>query len=154
MKLKRRIAGFLLAVCMTAGLLPAEISAAGNNKAIQLVDRDSGSAANISGGQVSSVYYGTYRQSSDGGSGYSSDPIKWRVLSNENNQLFLLADQNLDVFQYHVDVEDITWEGSTMRSWLNGYDASQNIGGTAGIDYSTDSFLAARFQMRRRTRSR
>ena len=66
MKLKRRIAGFLLAVCMTAGLLPAEISAAGNNKAIQLVDRDSGSAANISGGQVSSVYYGTYRQSSDG----------------------------------------------------------------------------------------
>ena len=124
MKLKRRIAGLLLAVCMTAGLLPAEISAAGNNKAIQLVDRDSGSAANISGGQVSSVYYGTYRQSSDGGSGYSSDPIKWRVLSNENNQLFLLADQNLDVFQYHVDVEDITWEGSTMRSWLNGYDAS------------------------------
>ena len=142
MKLKRRIAGFLLAVCMTAGLLPAEISAAGNNKAIQLVDRDSGSAANISGGQVSSVYYGTYRQSSDGGSGYNSAPIKWRVLSNENNQLFLLADQNLDVFQYHVDVEDITWEGSTMRSWLNGYDKFQNTG---GIDYSADSFFGSAF---------
>ena len=49
-------------------------------KAIQLVD--SGTAANISGGQADNIYFGTYQQSSDGSGGYNTDPIKWRVLEN------------------------------------------------------------------------
>lgn len=112
-------------------------------KAIQLVD--SGTAANIGGGQADNIYFGTYQQSSDGNDGYNIDPIKWRVLENADGQLFLLSDQNLDVFQYHTDLESITWERSTMRSWLNGYDASHNTGGDSGIDYTSDNFIGTAF---------
>ena len=112
-------------------------------KAIQLVD--SGTAANIGGGQADNLYFGTYQQSSDGNDGYNIDPIKWRVLENADGQLFLLSDQNLDVFQYHTDLESITWERSTMRSWLNGYDASHNTGGDSGIDYTSDNFIGTAF---------
>ena len=112
-------------------------------KAIQLVD--SGTAANIGGGQADNIYFGTYQQSSDGNSGYNIDPIKWRVLENANGQLFLLSDQNLDVFQYHVDYESVTWATSTMRSWLNGYGASHNTGDSGGIDYTDDNFINTAF---------
>ena len=112
-------------------------------KAIQLVD--SGTAANIGGGQADNIYFGTYQQSSDGSVDYNTDPIKWRVLENANGQLFLLSDQNLDVFQYHTDNESVTWETSTMRSWLNGYSAEQNTGGSSGTDYTSDNFIGAAF---------
>ena len=112
-------------------------------KAIQLVD--SGTVANISGGQADNIYFGTYQQSSDGSGGYNTDPIKWRVLENADGQLFLLSDQNLDVFQYHTDNESVTWETSTMRSWLNGYSAEQNTGGSSGTDYTSDNFIGAAF---------
>ena len=112
-------------------------------KAIQLVD--SGTVANISGGQADNIYFGTYQQSSDGSGGYNTDPIKWRVLENANGQLFLLSDQNLDVFQYHTDKESVTWESSTMRSWLNGYGVSENIGGDSGTDYTSDHFIGTAF---------
>ena len=112
-------------------------------KAIQLVD--SGTAANIGGGQADNIYFGTYQQSSDGSGGYNTDPIKWRVLSNASGQLFLLSDQNLDVFQYHVDYESVTWATSTMRSWLNGYGAAQNTGSDNGIDYTDDNFIGTAF---------
>ena len=112
-------------------------------KAIQLVD--SGTAANIGGGQADNIYFGTYQQSSDGSGGYNTNPIKWRVLENANGQLFLLSDQNLDVFQYHTEYESVTWETSTMRSWLNGYSASHNTGGGSGTDYTSDNFIGAAF---------
>ena len=135
-------------------------------KAIQLVD--SGTAANIGGGQADNIYFGTYQQSSagstepDGTEGvdwiksdtankngqdpyYYIDPVKWRVLSNASGQLFLLSDQNLDVFQYHTDYESVTWEKSTMRSWLNGYGASHNTGDSSGTDYTGDNFIGAAF---------
>lgn len=44
--------------------------------------------------------------------------IKWRVLRNEGNTLFLMADSALDCKYYH-DEEAVTWEGSFIRSWLN-----------------------------------
>lgn len=104
-----------------------------------------GTAANIGGGQADNLYFGTYQQSSDGNGGYNIDPIKWRVLENAGGQLFLLSDQNLDVFQYHTDWESITWERSTMRSWLNGYGASENAGGDSGTDYTSDNFIGTAF---------
>ena len=116
-KAKRWI-GTLLAACLVMALLPAAAFAADTGKAIQLVSN--GSAANIGGGQADNVYFGNYYQSN----GSTKDPVKWRVLSNANGQLFLLSDQNLDVFQYHTEKENVTWETSTMRSWLNGYGAS------------------------------
>lgn len=145
MKPKSKLLSLLLTICLVVGLMPTAAFAAGTDtgKAIQLVD--SGTAANIGGGQADNIYFGTYQQSSDGSGGYNTDPIKWRVLENADGQLFLLSDQNLDVFQYHTDSESVTWETSTMRSWLNGYDASHNTGGDSGIDYTSDNFIGTAF---------
>ena len=127
----KRWIGALLAACLVMALLPTAALATDTGKAIQRVSNDS--ADNIGGGQADNVYFGTYQQSSDGSGDYNTDPVKWRVLSNANRQLFLLSDQNLDVFQYHTEQEDVTWETSTMRSWLNGY------------DYTSDNFLDTAF---------
>lgn len=145
MKPKSKLLSLLLTICLVVGLMPTAAFAAGTDtgKAIQLVD--SGTAANIGGGQADNIYFGTYQQSSDGSGGYNTDPIKWRVLENADGQLFLLSDQNLDVFQYHTDNESVTWETSTMRSWLNGYSASHNTGGSSGIDYTSDNFIGTAF---------
>lgn len=142
----KRWIGALLAACLVMALLPTAALAEDTGKAIQRVSNDSNdSAGNIGGGQADNVYFGTYRQSSDGRGGYNIDPVKWRVLANANGQLFLLADQNLDVFQYHTEKESVTWERSTMRSWLNGYGASSNAGGDNGTDYTSDNFLGSAF---------
>ena len=101
-----------------------------------------GTAANIGGGQAANLYFGTYQQSSDGNGGYNIDPIKWRVLENADGKLFLLSDQNLDVKPYNSSSTSITWEKSTIRSWLNGYEASENNSGT---DYSSNNFIDAAF---------
>lgn len=134
----KRWIGALLAACLVMALLPTAALATGTGKAIQLV---SDGAGNIGGRQADNVYFGIYFQSN----GDTKDPIKWRVLSNADGRLFLLSDQNLDVFQYHTDQEDVTWETSTMRSWLNGYDASKNTGGSSGTDYTRDNFLDTAF---------
>ena len=168
MKIKKRILSLMLATCLISAMMPTAVFAAGTDtgKAIQLVD--SGTAANIGGGQADNIYFGAYQQSSAGstepdgtegvdwiksdtatqkeqGPYYYIDPIKWRVLSNADGRLFLLSDQNLDVFQYHTDWESVTWENSTMRSWLNGYVASENTGGDSGTDYTSDNFIGAAF---------
>ena len=135
----KRWIGILLAVCLVMAMLPTAALAADTGKAIQLVL--GGSADNIGGKQADNIYFGTYYQSNDS----TKEPVKWRVLSNGNQQLFLLSDQNLDVFQYHTEPEYVTWETSTMRSWLNGYGASSNTGGSSGTDYTGDNFLDTAF---------
>ncbi|MBE6966734.1 MAG: hypothetical protein E7441_11960, partial [Ruminococcaceae bacterium] len=181
MKTKTRfhkLTAWLLTLAMLMTFIPnfmLTTFAAGTDtgKAIQLVD--SGTAANISGGQASSIYFGTYQQSSLGnteptegaqgvgwmksdtatkneqGPYYKIEPIKWHVLSNADRKLFLLSDQTLDTFNYHDKNENVTWETSTMRSWLNGYAASFNTGGDSGIDYTSDNFLNTAFSAKDQT---
>ena len=100
MKPKSKLLSLLLAICLVVGLMPTAAFAAGTDtgKAIQFVD--SGTAANISGGQADNIYFGTYQQSSDGNSGYNIDPIvagagkcQWTAVP--------AFRPNLDVFQYH-----------------------------------------------------
>ncbi|PWM01701.1 MAG: hypothetical protein DBY06_05115 [Clostridiales bacterium] len=141
----KRWIGALLAACLVMALLPTAALATGTGKAIQLVTNDG--AGNIGGGQADNIYFGTYYQSNDS----TKEPVKWRVLSNANRQLFLLSDQNLDVFQYHTEEENVTWETSTMRSWLNGYGASSNAGGDNGTDYTSDNFLGSAFSDKEQT---
>ena len=145
MKTRKRFVSLLLAVCLVAGLMPTAVFATGadTGKAIQLVD--GGTAANISGGQADNIYFGTYQQSSDGNGGYNVDPIKWRVLENAEGKLFLLSDKNLDAQPYHSDWEIISWERSTIRSWLNGYEATSNDGGDDGTDYTSNNFIENAF---------
>ena len=133
----KRIISLLLAICLVAGLMPTVAFATGSNKAIML------GTEHLQGGQADNIYFGNYAQTDS--TGNTKEPVKWRVLENANGQLFLLSDQNLDVFQYHVDYESVTWATSTMRSWLNGYGAAQNTGSDNGIDYTDDNFIDTAF---------
>ena len=45
--------------------------------------------------------------------------IKWRVLQNDGNTLFVVADKGLDCKDYHDPGTSITWENCTLREWLN-----------------------------------
>ena len=70
------------------------------------------------------------------------EKIKWRVLSNSGNKLFLMADRALDCHGYNETDVNTTWETCTIRSWLNGYGSTSN--GNA-IDYSKDNFYQSAF---------
>lgn len=95
------------------------------------------SSPRISDGTVTydCIYFGNYPQSD--ATGKITEPIKWRVLSVNGNDAFLVADQNLDVYKYG----SATWEFSTMRKWLNGYKSSEE----GGYDYSSKGFIARAF---------
>ena len=61
------------------------------------------------------IYFGNYYQSNSS----TKEPIKWRVLSVNGNDAFLLADQNLDAKPYNEKYTDVTWATCTLRTWLN-----------------------------------
>lgn len=128
----KRIISFLLAICLVAGLMPTVAFATGSNKAIMR------GTEHLQGAQADNIYFGNYFQSNKN----TKEPVKWRVLSNSHGKLFLLSDQNLDVKPYNSSYTSITWEKSTIRSWLNGYEASKNNSGT---DYSSNNFIDAAF---------
>ncbi len=87
------------------------------------------------------VTFGHYEQDNDTDNG--KEPIEWRVLDiNEEGQLLLLSDKALDVRPYNTEMIYITWEDSTIRSWLNGYGASYN---RVGKDYTAENFIDAAF---------
>lgn len=65
------------------------------------------------------VEFGHYPQSSDGNGGFNNDPIKWRVLSVEGNEVLLLADKKLDVIPFHGVSTAISFETSDLQNWLN-----------------------------------
>ena len=73
---------------------------------------------------------------------FKYEPIKWRVLNRNGNDAFLLADVALDDQEYNTNYEDVTWESSSIRSWLNGYGASVNQPKT---DYSRKNFFDSAF---------
>ena len=99
------------------------------------------------------IWFGNYWQEDTNGDGKADrndekTPIKWRVLSVEGDDVFLLADKNLDCQRYNDTEADVTWETCTMRSWLNGYGAEMN---GAGKDYSDNNFLDHAFSANEQT---
>ena len=90
------------------------------------------------------IYFGHYwqRDTNDDGIANREDakePILWRVLSVDGDDAFLLSERNLELKRYNeLSSDQVTWETSTMRSWLNGYDGNAN---QCGIDYSDNNFL-------------
>ncbi|MBE5924923.1 MAG: leucine-rich repeat domain-containing protein [Lachnospiraceae bacterium] len=62
------------------------------------------------------------------------EPIKWRVISVEDEGYFLLSDKVLDSQRYNEERCGVTWETSTIRSFLNGYGSDKN---NEGINYSS-----------------
>jgi len=67
------------------------------------------------------------------------EPIRWRVLSNTNGELFVMTDKILDSRAYNQVDADVTWETCTMRSWLNNdfFNAAFNSTEQAKIETST-----------------
>ena len=63
------------------------------------------------------VTFGSYEQ--DGVVSNGREPIEWIVLAREKNRLLLLARHAVDSRAY-VWSENLTWEISEMRAWLNG----------------------------------
>ena len=61
------------------------------------------------------------------------EPIKWRVLSVNGNDIILLSDKGIDDQTY--DKGQGPWETCTMRNWLNGY----------GTEYSSKNFINTAF---------
>ena len=122
---------------MAACMLPTAAFAAGaeNDKAIQLVD--SGTAANISGGQNDNIYFGTWDE----------EPIKWRVLDDQTNTgesgLFLLSDALLGTGRYgdvYFDNSGNTsnaWQSSTAKTWCNNFYGSSFSNGEQGAVLAT-----------------
>lgn len=89
------------------------------------------------------IYFGNYWQEDTNGDGKANKnddktPIKWRVLSVDGDDVFLLADKNLDCQKYNDTYIDVTWESCGMRSWLNGYGKEAN---KDRKDYRGDCFL-------------
>ena len=72
------------------------------------------------------------------------DPIVWRVLEVTDGTALLMADCGLDCVPYHSVYEDVFWEDSEIRGWLNGTEPNQK--GTADQSvYGTLSFLEMAF---------
>lgn len=99
------------------------------------------------------VWFGNYWQSDTNGDGVgderdAKESIKWRVLSVDGDDVFLLADTNLDVKPYNETYTDVTWETCTLRSWLNGYGSGDNVCGT---DYTLDNFMDNAFSAAEQT---
>lgn len=96
------------------------------------------------------VWFGGYWKNDTNGDGKidendEKEPIKWRVLSVDGDEAFLLSDTILDCEKYNQSKSKehgIIWENCTLRSWLNGYGASAN---DDGIDYTADNFYNTAF---------
>ena len=84
------------------------------------------------------IYFGSYPQ--EDSTGQIKDPIKWRVLSVDGNDAFLIADSIL----YQTETFDSQdenvgcWKNSDVRAWLNAY-------GTSTQEQSSSGFLTEAF---------
>ena len=61
------------------------------------------------------IEFGNYPQDKDG----TEKPIEWIVMKKEGNQVLLLSKYVLDAKSYNKEWEDVTWETSDIRQWLN-----------------------------------
>ena len=80
------------------------------------------------------IEFGNYPQEEDG----TEKPIEWIVMKNEGNQVLLLSKYVLDAKSYNEEWEDVTWETSDIRQWLNNefYTAAFNKSEKAKIQTS------------------
>lgn len=68
--------------------------------------------------QGSRVYFGHYEQDKNLLNG--NEPILWRVLEVGEDNLLLLSEYGLICKNYNDTFTNVTWETSTLRTWLNG----------------------------------
>lgn len=61
--------------------------------------------------------FGSYEQDNNLANG--AEPIEWRCLAREGNKVLLISLHGLDAMAYNPSTDDVTWETSAVRSWLN-----------------------------------
>ena len=137
--MRKRMLSILLSLCMILLFIPTGIFADGeSNKNISL-----GLNA-LNNNQDSFLYFGNYKQFSDGAGFLYPEPIKWRVLSNENNTAWLLSDKILDVYYYHNENSinvSIYWKDTLMKKWLNSEDPTGGFSDKAFSSKELDTIL-------------
>ena len=84
---------------------------------------------------------------------FKCEPIKWNILSNENNEYLLLSTYVLDKGVFHTSQETRiennyyvypnSYEHSDIRAWLNGYDGSSY----EVSDYTNKGFIDTAFYL-------
>lgn len=51
--------------------------------------------------------------------GAAEEPIPWRVLCREEGRMLLLCERAVASLAYHRELEEVSWEKSDLRRWLN-----------------------------------
>ena len=119
-KTKRLLAG-LLALVMVLSLCEITLGQSTPAKAAVSLQNPTTNGKGVTTWDC--IYFGNYWQNDTNGDGKADqndqkEPIKWRVLSVNGNDAFLLADQNLDAKPYNEVHTSKTWETCTLRAWL------------------------------------
>ena len=149
-KMNRKVA-LLVIVALLSGILPLGTPTASQAASSAPAEKSTRAGYGLNSPRTNDngvvtwdcVWFGNYWQEDTNGDGKADEndaktPIKWRVLSVDGDDAFLLADKNIDVQRYNKNYVDVTWETCTMRSWLNGYGAEAN---QPGEDFGTNNFL-------------
>ena len=63
------------------------------------------------------IVFGTYEQ--DGNLSNGPEPIEWEILGEDENGIYMISRYILDYQPYNTTNEDVTWEESSLRKWLN-----------------------------------
>ena len=63
------------------------------------------------------VTFGKYEQ--DNNLENDQEDLTWIVTKIEDDKVHLISEQIIDAKPFHQDFEEITWEDSTIRTWLN-----------------------------------
>ena len=78
----------------------------------------------------STIEFGRYRQTdyqlyyvtpdlSDPNIAEAIMPIRWRILSNDGKELFLVSDNVLECMAFNDSKDATTWDSCSLRTWLN-----------------------------------
>ena len=89
------------------------------------------------------ITFGSYEQDNDLTNG--KEPITWRVLdyNSQKRIAFVLSEKALDTRAFNEDNSSgCTYDRSTIRSWMNGYDKAQN---DLKKDFTTNNFIDTAF---------
>ncbi len=77
------------------------------------------SPANLQGNVEvgNTITFGKYEQDNDSSNGQEN--IEWIVLDKEDNKILVVSKYALETRSFHPVNNDVTWEGCSLRKWLN-----------------------------------
>lgn len=153
---KKKTGRRLMSIALTLALAGSLLTGAGSRKVSAAFKLHNPTVTSSKVTTWDCVWFGKYWQNDTNkdGQGDTNDkkePIKWRVLSVKGDTVLLMADKNLDAKSYYIEHNTgqpdpnspaLTWETSTLRSWLNGYGSTINL---SAEDYTADNFINAAF---------